>query len=153
MEIIAQGQPAFRTRLMDADRAARFSRCLTANPRFANVAAVESPRSAGRWFVQFQPASEERQAAILARQQTARQIRADREAFVFVLDIDGGRPFCWCHSLASGEVYEVDEESCSCPDHVYRCKPAGLACKHQLALAAAAVAGEVRPAFDLAQAA
>src|SRR4051794_16930791 len=150
METLSHGTPAFRTRLMDADRAQRFAKCLSANGRFTNVAAVESTRSAGKWFVTFQPANEERQAAILQRQQLARQIRADLQPFVFVLDIDGGRPFCWCHSLQSGEVYEVDEESCTCPDHVYRCRPAGIVCKHQLALAAAAVAGEVRCGFEVA---
>jgi hypothetical protein len=141
MEIVAQnGQIVYRTKCLTLDAAARFAKCLVANSRFLGVEIAESNRANGdkRWFVQFRPQNPERQAEMRERQQTAREERAQVQQFAFCLDKDGGRPFYWCHSLASGEVYQVDAEGrgCTCPDFLHRCQPNGLKCKHALALLA-----------------
>lgn len=72
-----------------------------------------------------------------ARQQAAREERAlaQGSSYLWIRDKNAGRPFFWLLST-SGEVYEVDAQgrSCSCPDHQFRCAPAGLMCKHVLAL-------------------
>jgi predicted nucleic acid-binding Zn finger protein len=94
--------------------------------------------------VQFQPENPEQQAAMSERQQDARAQRAADQEFDFVLNKDSGRPFCWCHSLSTGEVYETAERSCSCPDWIFRGQRAGIRCKHQIALAGAIVRGEIR---------
>lgn len=136
MEILAQTGAFFRTKLMDLARAAAFARCIGANERFAEVTIETSTRakSERKYFVQFQPASDERKGAILDRQQDARAERAATQGFTFCLDKDAGRPFFWCWSHTSGEVYETTQHSCNCPDHDFRCKPNGLSCKHILAL-------------------
>jgi hypothetical protein len=79
MEIVAQnGKIVYRTRCMELEAAARFARCLTANSRFEEVTIEQSGRARGerRWFVAFAPSNEERQAAMVERQQTAREERA-----------------------------------------------------------------------------
>ena len=147
MEILSQ-VPQFRTKCMVLAQAARFAKCLEGNSRFLGVEITESTRAKSdkRWFVAFTPSNPERVQAILDRQQDARAQRAAEQTFSFMLDKDGGRPFLWCYSHASGETYEVDCQgrSCSCPDHEFRCKPNGLKCKHQIAAAAAIQAGDVR---------
>lgn len=131
----------FRTKMMTPEAAFRFATCLAANPRFEGVAAVRSEKAKGErnTFVQFIPANEERRAEMAAEVQSQREVRAYQEGseYVWVPDQSPNRRFLWLLS-ASGEVYEVDAagRSCSCPDHTYRCAPAGLKCKHLLALAA-----------------
>jgi hypothetical protein len=136
--ITNRGSLSYRTKCMELDAAARFARALGANERFTEVSLEESPRakSSKRWYVQFLPANLERVADMLEREQDARAERARTQEFTFCLDKNGGRPFFWCHSATSGEVYEVDGggRSCSCPDHLYRCQANGLKCKHVLAL-------------------
>jgi hypothetical protein len=134
--ITNQGVLSMRTKLMEIERAARFARCLQAYPRFAAVEIETSHRakSEKRYFVTFLPSNPERLEAMAQRQQDARASRAATQEFTFCLDKDAGRAFHWCHSHATGEVYETTRESCSCPDAEYRCKPNGLKCKHQLAL-------------------
>jgi predicted nucleic acid-binding Zn finger protein len=137
----------FRTRCLPHAQAERFAACLAANERFRDVEVVESARAKGerRHFVEFLPANPERLAAMLSRQQDARQQRADTEGrdYVFALDKNAGRVFAHCFNPSSGQVYETTEHTCSCPDWEWRCSSLGLSCKHQLALAAALARGEV----------
>jgi hypothetical protein len=147
VELIAKnGQVVYRTRTLTLNQAAAFARCLQGNNRFTGVEIIESDRARGaaRWFVTFLPSNEVRQEAMAERQQTAREERAAEQEFTFVLDKDAGRPFCWCHSHTSGEVYEVKEDTCSCPDWLYRGQRAGIRCKHQIALVSAIDRGEIR---------
>ena len=141
MLTLSQRGASYRTKCLTIEAAARFATCLNANARFTEVEIVESQRAKGeaRWFVQFLPASAERQAEMLDRQQATRAERAATQGFTFLLDKDGGRPFYWCHSHTSGEVYEVaaDASRCGCMDDEWRCRPNGLACKHRLAARAA----------------
>lgn len=125
----------YRTKLLAADQAARFARCLAANPTFTQVATHESTRSAGKFFVSFLPVSPARQQDMLTREQDARTERAHREGsdYLWARDLDGD--WHWCLSR-SGETYEVTLHSCTCPDYAYRCRAQGLACKHMTALAA-----------------
>ncbi len=126
----------YRTKLMTADAAARFARCLSGNGRFAHVAVVESPLAKGekRHFIAYRPASEARQAELLQDAQDERLVRAALQGhrYEFVLD-ESGRYF-HCLSLASGEVYQTTEHGCDCPDSTYRCQGAGIVCKHVHAL-------------------
>jgi hypothetical protein len=138
MEIVAQNGVFHRTKLLTLAAAAAFARCLGGNSRFTSVSIEESKRakSEKRWMVLFQPSNASRQEAMVDRQQDARARRACEQPFTFCLDKDAGRPFFWCHSHTSGEVYEVgaNAECCSCPDATYRLRGTGLRCKHQLAL-------------------
>lgn len=146
MECITnRGELSMRTKLMEIAPAGRFARCLRANPRFTAVQIESNPRAKGDacYFVTFLPSSPERLEALAQRQQDARADRALSQAFTFCADKDSGRLFHWCHSHATGEVYEVTPESCNCPDHEYRCAPNGLLCKHQIALLTAVRDGAV----------
>lgn len=128
--------------------AERFAKCLRANDRFTAVEVEESPQARHpkiRFFVAFAPTSQARIEAFFARQQDARQGRADDEGrgFVFVLDNDGSSAFLWCHNPRSGETYEVTEHSCSCADWEWRCQGSPVKCKHQLALRGSVARREV----------
>lgn len=133
MEIIAQGQARFRTKLMDTQRAHSFAKALLANPRFESVEVHFSlkAKSPAQWWVSYRPASAARQAAILERQQDARLIRAIEQGSGYTWVPAQG--FAYCVST-SGEVYETTPSECSCPDRVYRGRGAGVLCKHSLAL-------------------
>lgn len=138
MDIITKNGGQFRTKLMPEGAALRFAKCLRANARFTGVLVYESDRAKSpvrRHFVIYHPTSAARCEAILQREQDGRTVRAltEGQGYTFVLDKDGGRPFYWCLS-ASGEVYETTRESCACPDYEYRCRLAGVHCKHIVAL-------------------
>ena len=126
----------YRTKLMTKEQADRFARCLSGNRAFTQVQVTEPPRSPGKFFVSFLPASEQRQAAMKAREQDKREALAGSEGRDYLFVLDDSRRFFWCQST-SGEVYETTERGCSCPDFHYRCQRAGVRCKHQLALAQA----------------
>jgi len=125
-----------RTKCLTIDAAGRFAKCLMANSRFTDITIENSPRAKGdrAWFVRFAPSNPDRLQDLLDHHQDARARRACEQAFTFCLDKDAGRPFFWCHSHQSGEVYEVTEHSCNCPDAEFRLKGTGLLCKHSLAL-------------------
>lgn len=126
--------PHYRTRPLTLDVASRFARCLAGNAQFTGVEIVEAPRSPGKYVVRYLPANPERAQAIRDREQDSRAARAASEGDGYTFCLDESRRFFWCLSV-SGEVYEVSERSCSCPDHQFRCGPNGMRCKHQLALA------------------
>ena len=138
MEILAH--QTYRTKLMVAGEAQRFAACLTANRRFDRVSLQESDRAKHpdrRWFVEYAASNPERVADLTQRQQEARvaRARAEGDAYEFIADKDGGRACYWCLSV-SGGVYGLDPtaRTCTCPDFQYRCQPAGLVCKHLIAL-------------------
>jgi len=136
MQGIYHGQDQNRTKPMERAQALRFARALEANPRFTNVSVAESRQAkapAKRWVVWYQSSNPARRAAVRDREQTARQQRAEAEGSRYLWVLDTDHPFFHCLST-SGEVWEVTHASCSCPDATYRCKPAGLLCKHSLAL-------------------
>lgn len=140
MQILSHNGCQYRTRLMDRARADRFARCLHAHPHFTGAMVCESDRAKNpvrRYFVAYHPSNPERCADLLQQQEDQRRAKAETEGrdYLFCLDKDGGRPFFWCLST-SGEVYEVDAHSCTCPDFQHRCLPAGIKCKHILALEA-----------------
>lgn len=133
METISHGGAQYRTKLMDETKAKRFAACLKANPRFGGVAVCYSERAKNpenRWYVSFNPASDLSGERILARQQSARQQRAAEQGagYLFVLDSEGF--YFHCLNTKTGEVYETTEYDCNCPDHTFRCRAAGLQCKH-----------------------
>jgi len=138
MEMLSKNGAQFRTKTMEDARALRFSSCLKANPRFVGVAVCPCPKKLGHSYVTFNPASDPNGEAILARQQDARALRAATEGrdYIFVAD-DSGK-FIWCMNPISGETYEVTSVDCTCPDHHYRCRPAGIQCKHIVALVSGA---------------
>lgn len=132
--ITTTGQVVYRTKLMDLSRANSFARCISSNTRFSDVLVERSERakSEKNCFVTFQPMSEERKDAIHQAQQDARTHRGETQEFIFWQDPDHINSF-WCFSVESGETYQVDLFSCTCPDYVYRCQCAGLTCKHMAA--------------------
>ena len=137
---------SYRTKAMKDERQAKaFAACLSRNQRFTGVQLVRNERTKQpSWLVTYKPASAERQAAIAQGEQDARAQRAAEESFTFVKETEASRPFYYCHSHKSGEVYDLDEQGCNCPDFQYRCRPAGLpACKHIYALRAAIAEGRV----------
>jgi hypothetical protein len=58
-----------------------------------------------------------------------RALRPDAD-FTFLPD----HPGAWICSSPSGATYRVSSSRCSCPDFAHRCEPAGLSCKHMVAL-------------------
>lgn len=131
MQVISKGEIFHRTKLMEAARAERFARCLMANEHFAAVSVEESPtaKSAKRCYVRYQPASDRRQADLVRGEMAARAQRAAEQAGNYLFVLDDSRRYFHCLNFESGEVYEVTERSCSCPDHTYRAAAVG-ACKH-----------------------
>jgi hypothetical protein len=135
------GRVTYRTSLFASlAKAQAFARCLQSNTgRFEHSMVHESQTSkTSKWFVTFEPTLASRKDAIHAGQQEARQARAEEQEFIFWPDPDrltaNGTPmFWWCFSVASGETYEVSIGDCSCPDYQFRCRNAGMNCKHQLA--------------------
>ena len=127
---------SYRTQLLGERQAEAFARCLRGNSRFSDIRVCHSARAKGakQWYVSYAASNLARREALLNRHQNERARRACEETFTFVLDTDASRPFYWCLSHRSQEVYKVDEHSCSCPDHLYRTGPASLKCKHILAL-------------------
>jgi hypothetical protein len=137
VEILSKNGGQYRTRLMTQEHAEQFAACLRANSLFDGVMVYESPtaKTERRHYVVYHPSDPDACAAILQRQQQKRadKARAEAQDYLFVRDDQTGR-FYWCMS-ASGEVYEVTDFSCTCPDFEYRCREAGVHCKHQVALA------------------
>lgn len=151
--IALDGAIYFRTRRLRYDQAKRFAVCLQANPRFTDVETVLSQRvrSAANAFVQYRPSNVDRQFEQIDRQQAKRRQKALTEGrcYQWFLDTDGSRPFYWCLS-SSGEVYEVDAGSCSCPDYQFRCRKVyDLRCKHILAYEAACERKEIMRLADV----
>jgi predicted nucleic acid-binding Zn finger protein len=104
----------------------------------------ESPRAKGerRFYVVYHSADPKQRAALLQRQEDKRAARAEAELDQYLIVPDEGRRFFWVQS-ASGEVYSVTHFDCTCPDHEYRCREAGIRCKHQSAIEVAALSGAV----------
>ena len=146
-QVITRGEVFHRTKTMELGRAARFARCLVQNRRFQSVTVEESKRTKGqtRWYVRFQPSNGERLAEMIGSQESSRFARGLTQPFVFVADPDSQQPFAWCHSVASGETYEVTAFDCTCPDYRYRLAGSGVRCKHMVALSAATERGELAP--------
>ncbi|MFN3650111.1 MAG: hypothetical protein ACK47B_11080 [Armatimonadota bacterium] len=130
MDILSRNGGQFRSKTMDESAAFRFARCLRANERFHGVM-VNPSKSAGQAFVTFTSASDPSGERILARQQALRDARGAEQADSYLVAADPSGRFHWVCNLGSGEVYEVAlHHDCTCPDHVYRCRPAGCLCKH-----------------------
>lgn len=134
METLSRNGAQFRSKTMEDAKAIRFANCLKANPRFVGVAVCPSPKKSGHSYVTFNPASDPNGEAILLRQQDARAERAMTEGADYIFAADDSGRFVWCMNPKSGETYEVTSVDCTCPDHHYRCRPAGIQCKHIIAL-------------------
>jgi hypothetical protein len=153
-EIITKsGAVAYRTKLFRDDaQAARFARCLNANSRFRDVAIVENVRAGSGSYITFRPVNEERQKDLYMNQHTARLIRGYEQManYLFVQDSDQVGLW-WCYNLVNEEVYQVTAFDCTCPDYQFRCRRAGLQCKHQHARQAQAdngLLGQTCPLVD-----
>lgn len=136
------GRITYRTALFRSYAKARsFGICLTANNSRFEKAMVHCSGTSKTpsWFVTFEPKSRDRKRSLCADQQNARSARAEAQRFLFWPDPDrrtwNGEPsFWWCLSVTSGETYEVSPHGCTCWDYSIRCAPAGIECKHMLAL-------------------
>lgn len=126
----------YRTKLFrNFQKADAFKKCLTANPGFTGVSIEDGANTKGpAWFIQFRPAGRDRQVDMLEREMDKRALRAETEGMNYVFVRDADKPYLlWCYNPKSGEVYEVTTFDCSCPDYEFRCRAAGLKCKHQQA--------------------
>lgn len=135
---------SYRTQLLSERRAAAFAKCVAGNARFAWVRLCHSARAKGAecWYVSFQPSNPDRQQALLEYQIRERIERAAEEHFEFFADGEtAGLWYCLSHS---GAIYETRLESCTCGDALYRMNPAGLPCKHSLALLTSLEDGEAQ---------
>lgn len=144
MEMLSKNGAQYRTKLMTQAHAESFAAALRANAQWEGVMVSESPRANGerRFFVVYHSADPQQRAALLERQEGRRAARAEAELDQYLIVPDEGRRFFWVQS-ASGEVYEVTRFDCTCPDYEYRCREAGIRCKHQFAVEAATEQGEV----------
>lgn len=136
MQTLSPSGVVYRTKALSADQAARFAKCLSANPNFGSVEVAPSPRAAGKQIVTYVPANTARQAAMLAREVDKRAAKAAEEGqeYGFALDPDSPQPFAWCFNPTSGETYEVTLFDCSCPDYRFRLKGTAVRCKHMVTL-------------------
>lgn len=144
MEMLSKNGAQYKTVCMTEAHARSFAAALRASSQWDGVMVYESSRTRGerRFFVVYHPASEMARQALLARQEAKRAARAEAELDQYlIVPAEQGR-FFWVASQ-SGNVYEVTDLSCTCPDHEYRCREAGIRCKHQLALGAATEQGKV----------
>jgi hypothetical protein len=143
--ITQTGTIAYRTKNMDLARAAAFARCLAANAaRFTSVTIETARTKAEQYFVTFRPTSETRQGNLYQAEWDARKERAEAEGAEYIFWRDPDKAGVdWCFNPKSGETYEVSTFECSCPDHQFRCKNAGLLCKHQQARTLQAEAGRL----------
>ena len=126
------GEVYYRTVLFRSQaRAEAFCRCLTANARFQAASVAQSNQGSG-WFVQYQPSSASRRADLYYQQYRQRELKAKTESPCYTFDLcttHPANPFYRCLSV-SGEVYDVTEKTCSCPDWQHRGRKSGLPCKH-----------------------
>ena len=139
------GRVTYRTALFTSlPKAQSFGRCLTANDsRFERIMVHASQTAkTPKWFVTFEPKANVRKDAIHAGQQDARRQRAAEQEFIFWPDPDTINLY-WCFSVSSGEPYEVTLGDCACPDYRFRCRCAGIQCKHMLAWSAQRAAGMI----------
>jgi hypothetical protein len=125
-------------------RADSFCRCLTANKRFRSVSVLRSTHGQG-FVVQFQPASPSRAADLYHSQYRQRELKgqAEQPGYAWSLQVNGRHAWYLCQSLG-GEVYEVTENTCTCPDWQFRGRRSGLPCKHIHAYARAVAGHEIR---------
>lgn len=141
MLLLSRNGAQYQTKAMDHEQAYRFACCLRANPRFDGVMLYEEPRPRNprkTHRVVYHPRNEARLAELLARAQGERTVRAVSEGhgYVFALETEKERPFWYCFNPKSGDVWEVCDLGCTCPDWEYRGRSAGLDCKHMVALKA-----------------
>ena len=133
--ILSNGSIVYRTALLPIGRAYCFAKCLRGNSRFEEVETFESLASPGRYFITFRPSSFDRQISLISNEHNARMERAQTEGMNYMFWPD---PDCigstWCFNPKSGETYQVSKAECTCPDFEFRCKPAGLYCKHMITL-------------------
>ena len=127
--ILKTGEVCYKSKPMNIDRAARFARCIDKNTRFYGVEIV--PAKAGEnFYVQFRTKTNSAyEVEFNARAQRAAVEGAD---YIFWQDADKGN--WWVFNPKSSETYELTLFDCSCPDHEFRCRKAGLHCKHRHAL-------------------
>lgn len=131
MQCISKDALYHRTQLMGHGQAEAFARCLSANALFSAVTVEESKtaKSERRFFVRYQPASEQRYRELAQSQANEREQRAHEQAGSYLFVLEEGRRFFYCWNVESGEVYEVTHAGCDCPDHQYRGAVTG-GCKH-----------------------
>jgi hypothetical protein len=129
----SDGTISYRTKPMPLHKARAFARCVDSNPRFVDVTIREARTRELCYFVAFRPASVDRCADMWQGQYDTRAGRAEEEGAAYVWLSDESGRFDWCFNPKSGETYEVSLFDCTCPDYFFRCRKAGLSCKHMQA--------------------
>jgi hypothetical protein len=126
-----------RSTLMTEAQAKGFCRCIAANTeRYMAVEAVRAPGTDNRWYVRWMPSSSTVRSTMRDYVQQQRSNRAASQAQGMVWFPTETEGWYWCtREREDGEVSQVHpRRGCDCADYIYRCEPAGLRCKHQLAL-------------------
>lgn len=115
--ITTDGAIVYRTKLMEAERAAAFARMIGANTaRFEAVQIVPSTGKTERYFVTFRPVNAQRQTDLYEAEYDKNVARAASEGadYLFWKDPDNVyRP--WVFNPKSGETYPMDKGFCQCP--------------------------------------
>lgn len=149
--VTTDGYFAYQSKRLTIEQAQSFAACVSANStRFTNVQTVHDPKAKGArcWRVVFQPVGRNAMAAIGERENHSRLTRAEQEGvdYIYLLDVSAPQPHYRVFNPHSGETYELDSSTCTCPDFQYRCGKVpgfGLYCKHQHEMARRFTTGEL----------
>lgn len=134
--VIYKGRTFYRTKALAPSRAAAFLRCVLRNPAFCDALIIRCPNAHDKSCVLYAPVRADRRDALRQFQEDLRDKRAEFVSVNYHWFQDEGmaeRGWWYCCNL-DGEVYEVSLTGCDCPDHTYRSGPAGMPCKHMIAL-------------------
>ena len=132
--IDATGAVVYRTKLMEAERAAAYARMIGANEtRFCAVKIVASTGKTARYFVEFRPVNIQRQADLYEVEYNKNVARAASEGADYIYWKDTDKPLLtWVFNPRSGETYEMWQGRCACPQKRFRLERAAMHCKHEL---------------------
>ena len=131
--VTLDGNIMYRTKLLKSEAVAKaFASCLKANGKFGTSEVVESNRTKKpQYFVQYMPSNPKRRSFLREVQISEREVRAGSEESRYDWSKEGK---VWRCVSATGGVYEVSNNTCTCPDFENRCKPLNIKCKHINAL-------------------
>jgi predicted nucleic acid-binding Zn finger protein len=132
--IATDGAIVYRTKLMEAERAAAFARMIGANAtRFEAVQIVPSNGKTERFYITFRPVSAAKQSEMYQAEYDKNADRATIEGADYLFWKDPDSPYrIWVFNPKSGETYPMDKGFCQCPQAEYRCRKAALHCKHEI---------------------
>jgi hypothetical protein len=132
--ITTDGIITYRTTLMTWARAKAFAKCIATNANFCDVELLPSAKAKGdQYYIQFRPVNVERQLDMYQAEWNKNAQRAEVEGGDFIYwDCAEQRGLSFVFNPKSGQVYEMHQGTCQCPQMTYRCSGAALHCKHMI---------------------